>query len=188
MSKNFESFLCHFSQALSINLENIPNNTQEKIQQTLTALEEFYSQFGLQDTSRDKETLTQLLNGCFAEITNLQAEKSFPEKTKSIANIYLLLGYLKAFLSSKISFVDRLKKVSLKKKYCLEDIEDGKTLLECYEMQNEVYSDTKKTLHAYCELLEEKIKKLLVTHAEYEKYVAVRPKDVKYESLVAVSC
>lgn len=121
-----------------------------------------------------------MLNNCSLECENVQHSFS------ATANAYFILGYLEAFLCSKIPLIDPVLKVSLKKKYCFEEISDVETLKTNYELFNLIYSDTPKALHSYCKLLSSKIEELKEKILKYEKYVAVRPPKVSYEELSQV--
>lgn len=135
--------------------------------------------------TKNLQNIIDLLRICYLE-SNETAENSFLVKAKSIANSFFILGYLKALLNSKIPLIDPVMKVSLKQKYCLEEISDLEKLKRNYELQNLIYSDSPKTLHSYCVLLTAKIEELKKKIEKYEKYVAVRPAEISYKSLSEV--
>lgn len=130
---------------------------------------------------KEKEYLIELLNNCYLECKNTE-EHNFT----ATARAYFILGYLKAFLYSKLPLIDPVLKVSLKKKYCLEEITDVDTLKTNYELLNSIYSDSTKTIHSYWRLLSKKIDELKRKVEKYEKYVAVRPTEISYKALYEV--
>lgn len=134
---------------------------------------------------KDKENIIDLLNSFCLEAT-VATSRNFAEKANSIANMYFILGYLKALLSSKVPLIDPVLKISLKKKYCMEEITHAEALKNNYEVLNLIYSDSPKTIHAYCKLLALKIEGLRSKINKYEKYVAVRPSETSYKSLTEV--
>lgn len=104
-----------------------------------------------------------------------------------VANIYILLNLFKALLNSKLPPIDRLTKVTFKKNYALKEKTLFENLLKSFEMQNEIYSNTAKTLHPLCAIIETKIANLREKIVQFGKYIAVRPEDVKYASVIKVS-
>lgn len=131
------------------------------------------------------QNLIDLLSNCYLQ-TKSTRENNFWVKANGIANVYFILGYLKAILFSKIPLIDPVLKVSLKQKYCLQEVSDFETFKTNYELLNSIYSDSPKTLHSYCGLLTLKINELKNKISKYEKYVAVRPTDTSYKSLSEV--
>lgn len=177
--QEFTAFLNHLAAAL--NVEVTQADLLERTQILINHIENT-----IQNTSQDKQNLILLLNLCCKEIQELQSHVEFTSKTISIANVYMLLGYLKTFLNINIPVIDPMVKITLLRKYCLEDIEDSSILKRNYELQNCVYSDSYKSLHAYTPLLDNKIERLNAENEEYQKYVSVRPKDSSYDTLTQV--
>lgn len=155
------------------------------LHQTITALTNHIKN-AIQGDSEDKTDLILLLNLCYKEFQNLYNHSAVDRKN-TIANVYMLLSYLRIFLNINIPFIDPMVKIMLLSKYCTEDIGDSTILKDNYEIQNHVYSGSDKSLHLYAELLGNKIEHLSAEKEEYQKYVSVRPKDTSYELLTKVA-
>lgn len=179
LTQEFETFLIHLSGALNIEIMQPLD-----VHQTMRTLTN-HIQTEIQETSQDKNDLVSLLNLCCTEFENLHSHTA-ADKTNAVANVYLLVSYLKTFLNINVPFIDPMVKITLLRKYCVEDIEDSTILKHNYELQNRVYSDSQKSLHVYADLLGNKIERLNAEKEEYQKYVSVRPKDASYDVLVQV--
>lgn len=176
LKNEFIKLMEQFLQVLDVKL----SESTELSQKLNLCVESIKNLKKMQNT--DKEYLIDLLNNCYLENRMALQDHNF----SATANAYFILGYLKALMCSKIPLIDPVLKVSLKKKYCLEEIADMEILKANYELFNLVYSDSPKTVHAYCKILSEKIVELKAKVEKYEKYVAVRPVDISYKALADV--
>lgn len=149
-------------------------------------LEDKYSNITSQDAREDKNLIVSLLTESYENLNQLRGSQNIDKQAALLAMIYMKMGYLKSLITSQIPIIDPLKKVALKRKYCVEEIQHMMILKQCYELQNVVYSGSDKTLHAYCHFIEESLQKLKGQSDEYNKYVAVRPDDSTYTTLLKV--
>lgn len=179
LTREFETFLSHLASALKVKVLE-PINFSQKITELIDHIKN-----EIQEETEDIMDFTTLLNLCYNEFQNLQSQTDV-KIHNSIANVYMLLSYLKILLNVNVPHIDPMVKITLLRKYCTEDIQDSYVLRYNYEIQNQVYCDSKKSLHPYAKLLEKKIKDLTQETEEYEKYVSVRPKDTSYELITKV--
>lgn len=108
-------------------------------------------------------------------------------KLHLIANLYILINLFKSLLNSNLPPVDRLIKLTFKKKYANIERENFRNLLSTYELQNDVYSNSRNNLHPLCENIKEKIVKIDEEIVNFDKYVAVRPENLTYATVINVS-
>lgn len=182
----FNAFVKQLVQTLNIADSN-DKTTKELTLQIITVLTEMKNKSALLHPNHELHHLLEHIKECNINFNKLTKTENFNERLLSIANIYTYLGYIKAVLNAKLSIIDPLSKKTLKKKYCGE----AKTLLQsmgqCYVLQNKIYSNKEDTLHPYYSKIEDKIKELDGKNEKLEKYVAVRPANVLYNTVVSVS-
>lgn len=106
----------------------------------------------------------------------------------TISNVYMHLGYIKAVLNSKLPLMDPLSEKTLKKQHCEKMKIMFDNIGESYLNQNKVYSNTSLTLHPYYHEVQYKITELNNKIRKLNKYVAVRPTNILYKTVIKVSC
>lgn len=178
--EDYAQFLQTFAKSLGVASESA---SEQLLQNCLIQLEQLYQSTKIKVEHEDKNMLATILKQLSEEISKLLNETNVTVKLDSISNVYILLNYFKALLNSKLPPVDRLIKVALKKKYCLEEKTTFEALLLSYKLQNDVYSDSKKTLSPFCGIISERIKSLEEKDADLGKYVAIRPEEISYETV-----
>lgn len=178
--EDYTYFLKTFAKSLGVVSES---TTEEVLQNCLAKLEHLYQSTKIKIEHDDKNLLTTILNKLSEEISKLFNETNTTIKLDCISNVYILLNYFRALLNSKLPPIDRLTKVALKKKYCLEEKTTFEALLLSYKLQNDVYSDSKKTLSPFCGIITEHIRTLEEKDVDLGKYIAVRPENISYETI-----
>lgn len=176
--------------AHTLNIDQLDNNTDSTAtaKKCIEKIEEIYKNSEIHDIHNDQTILAVLLNHCIKEFEKLHRinEINLSEKLHFISNTHYLLSYLRAIFNSKLPPIDPLVKTKLKKQYCLEEIEEFSTLIQGYEMQNEIYSGSNKTTHSHVSAINNKIEQLRQRDIEFGKYVAVRPENITYTFIFKV--
>lgn len=181
-----DNFLRQLEQTL--NIEPIPSkSTEETIQRIVEYLQSMRKESTLLDSKGEMEHLIEHIETFSVDFSKMQITENFDETLLSISNIFVHLGYTKAILNSKLFVIDPLSKKTLKKQYCGEAKTIFQNISRCYVLQNKLYSNSDDTLHPYYYEIEDKLKELEAKNKKLEKYVAVRPVGVQYNSLVTVS-
>lgn len=151
----------------------------------------------LKETFDKEKILIEILNELLMESRKLvelnvengklQTESCHFVRLNLIANLYVLLNLFKSLLNSNLPPIDRLIKLTFKKRYAIDERENFENLLKSYELQNEVYSNSKKNLHPLCENIKAKIMEIDEKITNFDKYVAIRPENLTYATVINVS-
>ncbi|KAJ8929687.1 hypothetical protein NQ314_017614 [Rhamnusium bicolor] len=181
----FKIFIIQF--ATSLNIEDTNGKTLQQItSKCIETLRQLSQSSSLADPNNDTPKFIKHLQMCSVTITKLSNSSDINNTLLLISDLYMELSYIKATFNSKLSVIDPLAKKALKKEYCLKAIDTFKNMKRCYELQNELYSNTDQTIHAYYAPIKQIISELEVKDEELGKYVAVRSKDVMYETVLRV--
>lgn len=172
----------------TLNISESCDKTSEQIMLQITEnMMEMKNTSSLLDHREELNSLSEHMKECSIHLSKLTSTENLNKRLFSLASIYIHLGYSKATLHAKFPPIDPLSKKTLKRKYYRE----AKTMLEsksqCYVLQNKLYSNRGSTLHPYYFKIEEKIRELVEKNRKLEKYIAVRPTDIHYHTVVTVS-
>lgn len=159
---------------------------EETVSNIIENLKEMKNTSTLLDPKGDMNFLIDHINECRVNFSKIHTTSNIDQFLLIISNIYMQLGYTKAILNSKLSLIDPLAKKTLKKMYCKEAKTIFKNMGQCYVLQNKLYSNTEATLHPYYFKIQNKIKELDDKNEKLQKYVAVRPVQVLYETIITV--
>nr|XP_023017788.1 midasin [Leptinotarsa decemlineata] len=178
----------HFIQEVSRTLKIGLAQDDTSHSSTLKLIESLKKMEGMNKPSDHKEMykFTNHLQNCCMNLKKLENSISNNEKILTVSDLYMEMGFLKAILNSKLSPIDPLVKKILKRQYCTKATEVFESMKKCYEWQNEIYSNSVETIHAYCEPLKAMIGELEIKNEKLSEYVAVRPESVAYESIFRV--
>ncbi|KAG5864338.1 hypothetical protein JTB14_009680 [Gonioctena quinquepunctata] len=185
ITKSHGDFIVELAKSLKIDLKQ-QESSQLSTTKIIAALEEMKKINKLSDYDDQLYKLTKHLQKCSTDLMKLDNTVCLNEKLLTISDLYMELGFLKATLNSKLSPIDPLVKKTLKRKFCERATETFTSMKKCYELQNEIYSNTINTLHAYHEPLKKIIVELNMRDQELSEYVAVRPENMLYETVLKV--
>lgn len=173
--------------AESLNLDDTNGKTlPEIINKCIQTLDQYKNTGSLIDVHNEISKIKKHLQNCSVKIVQLKNSSDFNNTLLIISDLYMELSFIKATFNSKLPLIDPLAKKTLKKEYCLKSIDLFKNMKKCYELQNYIYSNTHKTIHAYHQLVKQIIEELEMKNEELGKYVAVRSTEVLYESVLKV--
>ena len=181
LKQSLSSFIDDFKKSLGV-----PDHETNIIEACREKILKLYEGSDITDQNNHKHTLITLLDDCSSIITHIDKEIITTTKLNLLSNLYILLSYLKLILTSMLPPIDPLSKITLKKKYYIEEKINFESLNHSYELLNDVYSNSKKTLPNLCVIANEKINLLNVRISELEQYVAVRPQSVNYAKILEV--
>lgn len=186
LHSSYIEFLKRFSTSLNLTtaFDDLP---LDKITQIITkAIEAQFSNTSC--NTDDSNILIKLLKMCTEKLNQLDhGPTDFTSKINTIADLHMLINYAQLMLNAHVPRIDPIDKTRLKKKYCLEEARDLTDLKLSYELQNQVYTSSTRTLHPHVPVLSNRIDEVNKKAVEYGNCVAVRPTDLSYTSVVNVN-
>lgn len=178
------TFLEDLGASLNMPLNLMP---EEKFWFCIAQIKNVYEKFEFADRVDDKDVFVTILQELELEFGKFNEESDVIIKLDRISNVYILLNLVKSLLNSKLPMIDRLAKIKFKKNYAIREKENLEAFLQSFKLQNEIYSNSHDTLHPLCNEIVRKIDELKNEIDRFGKYVAVRPDNLKYTTVIKVS-
>ncbi|CAH0557511.1 unnamed protein product [Brassicogethes aeneus] len=168
----FKTFIKEFGLSLDVDMDKSP---EEILQLCLVLLRKYKNNLKVQQ-------IVYHLENCIKNSKLLGKDNNFNNKLLIISDLFMELNYVQMMFNSNLPLVDPLAKKAIKKKYCLESITFFQDIGKALRLQSDVFSEN-KDLHSYSQPIKSMIKKLEIKNTDLGKYVAVRSKNVLYESV-----
>lgn len=137
--------------------------------------------------AKQSDYLVAILQEILVENNKLCTENKLLQQLNCIANLYILLNLFKSQLNANLPPIDRLTKLTFKKRYAIIEKENFLNLMTSYEMQNDLYSNSRQTTHPLCECIRRKVEEIDERIVTFDKYVAVRPENLNYTTVIKVN-
>ncbi|KAF5287728.1 hypothetical protein FQA39_LY15748 [Lamprigera yunnana] len=179
---SYEEFIKQFSKPF----HSFSSSTTNHFNVCVEGIMQMYEQNILYDKHEDCKMLLTLFKQCKEAMDALSdvKEDCLNVRLSLISSVHFLVSYLKTLLTSKLPLIDPLVKTQLKKQYCEDEIKEFSSIISAYQLQNEIYSYSKETVHKHVSVIIDKIKMLEEKNVKLTKYAVIRPRGLNYSAII----